>query len=183
MLTAWELFDSWKGEEIVADQTSGHFLSTPGAGVFDHHDDQFHISGRFNVPRGPLGRPVILQAGTLGQKIPAAEILPGKGVPRRHHIPSRPPPGEMIQAGKLPRYFVRLVEGGVDGAGEAQAIGNSGQRSQDDEGVRAANHVQVIDLPTLLAKTQSFGEEEEVEAGSLRRAGHVGEGAELDLTP
>ena len=63
MLTAWELFDSWRGDEILADQTSGVFLSDADAGAFDHHDDQFQISGRFNVPRSPQGRPVILQAG------------------------------------------------------------------------------------------------------------------------
>ena len=65
MLTAWELFDSWHGDEIVADKASGIFLSNggAGAGAFDHHDDQFRISGHFNVPRSPQGRPVILQAG------------------------------------------------------------------------------------------------------------------------
>jgi FMN-dependent oxidoreductase (nitrilotriacetate monooxygenase family) len=63
MLTTWELFDSWRGDEIVGDQTSGAFLSGGPAGAFDHHDDQFQISGRFNVPRSPQGRPVILQAG------------------------------------------------------------------------------------------------------------------------
>ncbi len=63
MLTAWELFDSWRGEEIVADKDSGVFLSDPEAGTFDHSDEHFEISGRFNVPRGPQGRPVILQAG------------------------------------------------------------------------------------------------------------------------
>ena len=36
MLTAWELFDSWRGDEIVADKTSGVFLSDPEAGAFDH---------------------------------------------------------------------------------------------------------------------------------------------------
>jgi FMN-dependent oxidoreductase (nitrilotriacetate monooxygenase family) len=59
----WELFDSWQGDEIVADKQSGQFLSDAAAGSFDHHVDQFDISGRFNVPRSPQGRPVIFQAG------------------------------------------------------------------------------------------------------------------------
>ena len=63
MYTAWELFDSWRGDEIAADQQSGTFLSDPGAGRFEHHDDHFDIAGRFNVPRSPQGRPVIFQAG------------------------------------------------------------------------------------------------------------------------
>jgi FMN-dependent oxidoreductase (nitrilotriacetate monooxygenase family) len=57
------LFDSWKGDEIVADRESGVFLGDPDAGRFDHHVSQFDISGRFNVPRSPQGRPVIFQAG------------------------------------------------------------------------------------------------------------------------
>jgi FMN-dependent oxidoreductase (nitrilotriacetate monooxygenase family) len=61
--TTWELFDSWRGDEIVADKDSGVFLADGGAGSFAHHDDQFDISGRFTVPRSPQGRPVIFQAG------------------------------------------------------------------------------------------------------------------------
>jgi FMN-dependent oxidoreductase (nitrilotriacetate monooxygenase family) len=61
--TACELFDSWHGDEIVADKRSGTFLADPDAGRFSHHDNQFDISGRFTVPRGPQGRPVIFQAG------------------------------------------------------------------------------------------------------------------------
>ncbi|HUZ44871.1 MAG TPA: NtaA/DmoA family FMN-dependent monooxygenase [Acidimicrobiales bacterium] len=63
MLTTWELFDSWRGDDIVADAASGVFLNDPDAGAFSHRDDQFDIHGRFNVPRSPQGRPVIFQAG------------------------------------------------------------------------------------------------------------------------
>ena len=61
--TALELFDSWPGQQIVADQESGAFLKTPEAGRFAHHDQHFDIAGQFSVPRSPQGRPVILQAG------------------------------------------------------------------------------------------------------------------------
>ncbi len=60
---ATRLWDTWKGDEILADQASGEFLSNPMPGAFEHHDSQFDISGRFNVPRSPQGRPVIFQAG------------------------------------------------------------------------------------------------------------------------
>jgi FMN-dependent oxidoreductase (nitrilotriacetate monooxygenase family) len=63
MRTAWELFDSWRGDEIVADRESGVFVGDPNAGAFAHHDEHFDISGQFNVPRSPQGRPVIIQAG------------------------------------------------------------------------------------------------------------------------
>jgi len=61
--TTWELFDSWRGDEIVADKASGTFLRVPHPGGFEHHDAHFDITGQFNVPRSPQGRPVIFQAG------------------------------------------------------------------------------------------------------------------------
>src|SRR3954468_14129875 len=61
--TTHELFDSWRGEEIVADASSGVFLGDPDAGRFAHADGHFDIRGRFDVPRSPQGRPVIFQAG------------------------------------------------------------------------------------------------------------------------
>ncbi|WP_292988782.1 NtaA/DmoA family FMN-dependent monooxygenase [Mycobacterium sp.] len=65
--TTNELFDSWAGDEIVADKDTGTFLSTPHAGEFAHRDGHFDIRGRFNVPRSPQGRPVIFQAGDSDQ--------------------------------------------------------------------------------------------------------------------
>ena len=61
--TATELWDSWHGDEIVADKGSGQFLATPVPGAFAHRDRFFDIAGQFNVPRSPQGRPVIFQAG------------------------------------------------------------------------------------------------------------------------
>lgn len=63
LAAAHTLFDSWHGDEIVADKESGVFLSEAAAGEFSYHNDHFDISGRFNVPRSPQGRPVIFQAG------------------------------------------------------------------------------------------------------------------------
>ena len=61
--TATELWDSWHGNEIVADKDAGEFLRAPYPGAFAHHDQFFDIEGNFNVPRSPQGRPVIFQAG------------------------------------------------------------------------------------------------------------------------
>ena len=69
------LFDSWRGDEVVADQASGTFLADPDAGRFAVHSEQFDIEGRFPVPRSPQGRPVILQAGDSeeGREFAAAD--------------------------------------------------------------------------------------------------------------
>src|SRR6202451_3270020 len=61
--TTWELFDSWTGANIIANKESGVFLPRPKPGRFAHSDAHFEISGQFNVPRSPQGRPVIFQAG------------------------------------------------------------------------------------------------------------------------
>ncbi|MFF3409202.1 NtaA/DmoA family FMN-dependent monooxygenase [Streptomyces sp. NPDC002742] len=63
LTTVNELFDSWHGDEIVADQESGTFLNDAKAGAFVHQGQHFDIEGQFNVPRSPQGRPVIFQAG------------------------------------------------------------------------------------------------------------------------
>ncbi|MFF3326239.1 NtaA/DmoA family FMN-dependent monooxygenase [Streptomyces sp. NPDC002889] len=63
LTTATELFDSWRGDEIVADQAAGTFLGDARAGAFVHQGQHFDIAGRFDVPRSPQGRPVIFQAG------------------------------------------------------------------------------------------------------------------------
>jgi len=61
--TTWELFDSWHGDEVVADKESGVFLRDPHPGAFAHSDAHFDIAGQFSVPRSPQGRPVVFQAG------------------------------------------------------------------------------------------------------------------------
>lgn len=65
--TTWELFDSWRRGDVLADKQSGTFVRDGRVGSFAHHDDHFHIAGRFTVPRGPQGRPVIIQAGDSDQ--------------------------------------------------------------------------------------------------------------------
>ena len=60
------LWDSWE-DDPVADKESGRFLARPDTGDFAVRSSQFHIAGRFPVPRSPQGRPVILQAGVSPQ--------------------------------------------------------------------------------------------------------------------
>ncbi|QNP74137.1 NtaA/DmoA family FMN-dependent monooxygenase [Streptomyces roseirectus] len=75
LTTAHELFDSWQGDEILADRATGAFLRDAKAGSFVHTGKHFDIHGRFNVPRSPQGRPVIFQAGDSeeGREFAAAE--------------------------------------------------------------------------------------------------------------
>ena len=61
--TALELFDSWRGDEVLADKDTGRFLRAPGPGAFARHDAHFDVAGHTTVPRSPQGRPVVFQAG------------------------------------------------------------------------------------------------------------------------
>jgi FMN-dependent oxidoreductase (nitrilotriacetate monooxygenase family) len=61
--TARELWDSWRPDAVVADPVRGKFVRPGGIGEFHHDGRHISISGRFNVPRGPQGHPVIIQAG------------------------------------------------------------------------------------------------------------------------
>ncbi|WP_067460103.1 NtaA/DmoA family FMN-dependent monooxygenase [Actinomadura macra] len=72
--TARELWDSWADGDLVADPAAGEFVRA-GAGTFAHRGRQFDIAGRFNVPRGPQGHPVIIQAGDSdeGREFAAAD--------------------------------------------------------------------------------------------------------------
>ncbi|MFE9426915.1 NtaA/DmoA family FMN-dependent monooxygenase [Kitasatospora sp. NPDC006697] len=67
LATAHELFDSWSAGAVVADRASGTFVREGTEGAFRHQGEEFDIAGRFNVPRGPQGRPVIFQAGDSDQ--------------------------------------------------------------------------------------------------------------------
>ncbi|WP_424215242.1 NtaA/DmoA family FMN-dependent monooxygenase [Streptomyces sp. BI20] len=75
LATAHELFDSWSPDAVLADPVTGRFLRDAAAGAFTHRSEEFEIEGRFNVPRGPQGRPVIFQAGDSdqGREFAAAE--------------------------------------------------------------------------------------------------------------
>ncbi|WP_443209992.1 NtaA/DmoA family FMN-dependent monooxygenase, partial [Rhodococcus rhodochrous] len=58
-----ELWDGWSARGPVIDRESGIFAPDGDIASFDIHTTQFDIAGRFEVPRSPQGRPVLLQAG------------------------------------------------------------------------------------------------------------------------
>ncbi|SBW26145.1 nitrilotriacetate monooxygenase family FMN-dependent oxidoreductase [Candidatus Protofrankia californiensis] len=64
---ARKLWDSWAADAVVADKSGGQFVRDDAVGAFGHHGEQFDVTGHFNVPRSPQGRPVILQAGVSPQ--------------------------------------------------------------------------------------------------------------------
>ncbi|WP_043724183.1 NtaA/DmoA family FMN-dependent monooxygenase [Kutzneria sp. 744] len=66
------LWDSWSDGDVLAE---GSEFVRAGVGQFVHSGRHFNISGRFTTPRGPQGRPVIIQSGEseVGREFAAAE--------------------------------------------------------------------------------------------------------------
>ncbi|MCE0762415.1 NtaA/DmoA family FMN-dependent monooxygenase [Pseudonocardia kujensis] len=59
-----KLWDSWSDDAIVADRAGGTYARPERVQRIDHVGLHFHVEGPLNVPRGPQGRPVLVQAGS-----------------------------------------------------------------------------------------------------------------------
>jgi FMN-dependent oxidoreductase (nitrilotriacetate monooxygenase family) len=63
-----ELWDSWQPDAVLGDQAAGRFLGQDDAiGTVRHRGAHFSVEGRFTLPRGPQGHPVVIQAGDSGE--------------------------------------------------------------------------------------------------------------------
>ena len=122
-----------------------------------------------------------LVALVLGQEAAAAEVLAGERIPRRDDVPRGTAIGEVVERRELPGHLVGLVERRVDGAGQPEPVGDGRKRGQHREGVRSADHVEVVDLAALLAQPQALGQEHEVELAAFGGLGEVDERTELDV--
>ena len=120
-----------------------------------------------------LSRSVI--ARCLGQKSAAAEVLTREGIPRRHHVPGRSAPREVVERGQLTRHLEGLVEGRVDGARQTNVLRDRRQRSQNRERIGPTDDVEIVYLTALLAQPQALGEKEEVEFRPFGRLGQLDE--------
>ena len=94
-----------------------------------------------------LGAPIPVG---VGEEAAAPEVLAGEGVRRCHHVPRRAPVRQVVQCRELPCHLKGFVERGVDGSGQADSFGDAGERCQNGEGVRPADHVQVVDAAAVL---------------------------------
>jgi len=58
------LWDSWAADALVDDRESGIYGRPERILPIDHKGDFYDVAGPLNVPRGPQGRPVLVQAGS-----------------------------------------------------------------------------------------------------------------------
>ena len=58
------LWDSWADDAVLDDRASGHYAKAEHIRPINHAGASYHVAGPLNLPRGPQGRPVFVQAGS-----------------------------------------------------------------------------------------------------------------------
>jgi FMN-dependent oxidoreductase (nitrilotriacetate monooxygenase family) len=58
------LWDSWAEDAVLDDRTGGRYARRERIRPINHKGDHYRVTGPLNLPRGPQGRPVLVQAGS-----------------------------------------------------------------------------------------------------------------------
>ena len=67
MELAFKLWDSWDDDALILDREKGVYADPAKVHYVNHKGRWFQSRGPLNIPRGPQGRPVIVQAGSSGR--------------------------------------------------------------------------------------------------------------------
>ncbi len=120
---------------------------------------------------------------SCGRKPPLRKFSPVKASHDVTTFQAARPAERWSERGELTRNLERLVEGGVDGPRQTDALGDRRQGCQHGERVGTAHDVEVVDPTVLFAQPQALGEEEEVELRSFGRLRQFDERGEFDMAP
>ena len=73
MAVTKSLWDSWSDDAIIDDRANGKYLKQNSVREGGHEGTFYNVAGPLNVPRGPQGWPVLVQAGSsdTGRKFAA----------------------------------------------------------------------------------------------------------------
>ena len=58
------LWDSWEDGVVADDRAGGHYADAAAIRAIGHSGPHYRVQGALNMPRGPQGRPVFVQAGS-----------------------------------------------------------------------------------------------------------------------
>jgi len=58
------LWDSWAADAVVDDRAGGLYAKADRIRPINHKGEHYRVAGPLNCPRGPQGRPVLVQAGS-----------------------------------------------------------------------------------------------------------------------
>ncbi|GAB7549210.1 LLM class flavin-dependent oxidoreductase [Cupriavidus sp. 8B] len=64
LAAATKLWDSWADDAIIDDAQTGRFADPGRIRPIEHAGSFYRVAGPLNIPRGPQGRPVLVQAGS-----------------------------------------------------------------------------------------------------------------------
>jgi len=58
------LWDSWEDDALLLDRATGRVTAPDRLHEIDHRGEHFQVLGPLNIPRGPQGHPLLVQAGS-----------------------------------------------------------------------------------------------------------------------
>jgi FMN-dependent oxidoreductase (nitrilotriacetate monooxygenase family) len=58
------LWDTWSDDAVLDDRAGGQYAREGGIHALNHAGTHYSVMGPLNIPRGPQGRPVFVQAGS-----------------------------------------------------------------------------------------------------------------------
>ncbi len=64
MAVVTALWDSWADDAVLDDRSAGRYVRPGGIHAVNHVGPHYQVAGPLNLPRGPQGRPVFVQAGS-----------------------------------------------------------------------------------------------------------------------
>jgi FMN-dependent oxidoreductase (nitrilotriacetate monooxygenase family) len=67
------LWDSWAEDAVLDDRAGGRYANPDRIRPINHKGEHYEVAGPLNLPRGPQGRPVLVQAGSseIGRRFAA----------------------------------------------------------------------------------------------------------------
>jgi FMN-dependent oxidoreductase (nitrilotriacetate monooxygenase family) len=148
------LWDTWDDDALVLDRENGVFADPEAVHELDFKGQWFKVRGPLTVPRGPQGRPVLLQAGSSGRGRDFAsrwaEVIftgdPGIEVARSHYQDQKERIGE---AGRDPAS-VKMLPMAYAVVGETRA------QAEDREQLLLNDLVDPMASLTLLSELMNY---------------------------
>jgi FMN-dependent oxidoreductase (nitrilotriacetate monooxygenase family) len=148
------LWDTWDDDALVLDRENGIFADPQSVHELDFKGQWFNVRGPLTVPRGPQGRPVLLQAGSSGRGRDFAsrwaEVIftgdPGIEVARSHYQDQKERIGE---AGRDPAS-IKMLPMAYAVVGETRA------QAEDREQLLLNDLVDPMASLTLLSELMNY---------------------------
>jgi FMN-dependent oxidoreductase (nitrilotriacetate monooxygenase family) len=148
------LWDTWDDDALVLDRANGVFADPDAVRELNYKGEWFKVRGPLTVPRGPQGRPVLLQAGSSGRGRDFAsrwaEVIftgdPNIDIARSHYEDQK----ERIGAGGRDPDSVKMLPMAYAVVGETRA------QAQDREQLLLNDLVDPMASLTLLSELMNY---------------------------